>query len=61
MRNNTERPEKVEVGENDIDGTETDVMLSCARKMLIRRRPWANPFGDGKAGERIVREVLGCP
>jgi UDP-N-acetylglucosamine 2-epimerase (non-hydrolysing) len=58
LRDNTERPETVEVGANVLAGTEPDVMLSCARKMLAQGRSWVNPFGDGKAGERIVQITL---
>lgn len=60
LRDNTERPETVEVGANVLAGTEPDVMLSCARKMLAQGTSWANPFGDGKAGERIVQMVVRC-
>jgi len=60
LRDNTERPETVEVGANVLAGTEPDVMLKCVEKMLALRRSWENPFGDGKAGERVVREVLRC-
>jgi UDP-N-acetylglucosamine 2-epimerase len=27
--------------------------------MLGREKNWPNPFGDGKAGERIVRTITG--
>ena len=60
LRDNTERPETVEVGANALAGIEPDVMLSRAREMLVQGRSWANPFGDGEAGERIVQEVLKC-
>jgi len=60
LRDNTERPETVEVGANVLAGTEPDVMLSCAREIMAQKTPWANPFGDGRAGERIVQRVLGC-
>jgi len=60
LRDNTERPETVEVGANVLAGTDPDVMLSCARKMLAQGTSWANPFGDGRAGERIVHEALRC-
>jgi UDP-N-acetylglucosamine 2-epimerase (non-hydrolysing) len=60
LRNNTERPETVEVGANVLAGTDPDVMLSCARKMLAQGTSWANPFGDGKAGDHVIQEVLRC-
>ena len=58
LRDNTERPEAVAVGANVLAGTDPDAMLRCARGMLVRGRPWANPFGDGKTGERIVQTIL---
>ena len=60
LRDNTERPETVEVGANVLAGTDPGVMLSCARKMLAQGTSWANPFGDGKAGDHVIQEVLRC-
>lgn len=54
LRDNTERPETLEVGSNILSGTRPDKILECTRLMLNRKNDWQNPFGDGKAGERIV-------
>jgi len=54
LRDNTERPETVEVGANVIAGTEVEEILNKAQLMLERKRGWCNPFGDGKAAIRIV-------
>ncbi len=54
IRNNTERPETVEVGSNIVAGTSPDRIIECVTIMLGRRTDWQNPFGDGRAGERIV-------
>jgi UDP-N-acetylglucosamine 2-epimerase (non-hydrolysing) len=54
MRDNTERPETVEVGANILAGASPDRIIECAQVMLRRKNKWANPFGDGKAAERIV-------
>lgn len=54
LRYNTERPETLEVGGNVLAGTEPTEIVSKARLMLSKRSKWANPFGDGKAGTRIV-------
>ena len=54
LRDNTERPETIEVGSNILAGVLPDEILACSRVMLGRENNWANPFGDGKAGERIV-------
>jgi UDP-N-acetylglucosamine 2-epimerase (non-hydrolysing) len=58
LRENTERPETVEVGSNVIAGTAPDEVLTATREMLERTRDWPNPFGDGTAAEQIVDTVL---
>ncbi|MBI3858942.1 MAG: UDP-N-acetylglucosamine 2-epimerase (non-hydrolyzing) [Thaumarchaeota archaeon] len=55
LRNNTERPETIEVGANVLAGTVPKVIVANARMMLERKRSWRNPFGDGKAGTRIAK------
>jgi len=54
LRYNTERPETVDVGANVIAGTEPESILDKTRLMVERSRDWENPFGDGRAAERIV-------
>jgi UDP-N-acetylglucosamine 2-epimerase (non-hydrolysing) len=54
LRDNTERPETVEVGSNIVSGVEEASILSAVEEMLRRDRGWGNPFGDGCAGERIL-------
>jgi len=58
LRENTERPETVEVGSNTIAGTDPDDVLDATVEMRGRRREWANPFGDGNAAKKIVDTVL---
>jgi UDP-N-acetylglucosamine 2-epimerase (non-hydrolysing) len=55
LRENTERPETIEAGSNILAGTDPDRIAKAAREQLSHRRTWSNPFGDGRAGERIVR------
>jgi UDP-N-acetylglucosamine 2-epimerase (non-hydrolysing) len=57
LRDNTERPETVEVGSNALAGTEPEMIVKYAREMLVRSNGWGNPFGDGKAAERIFEVV----
>jgi len=33
---------------------EPDTVLNATKEMISRNNNWRNPFGDGKAGERIV-------
>jgi len=54
LRDNTERPETIEVGANILAGTSPEKILKCSRTMLGRKKNWENPFGDGEAGRRIV-------
>ncbi|MBW7998206.1 MAG: UDP-N-acetylglucosamine 2-epimerase (non-hydrolyzing) [Candidatus Glassbacteria bacterium] len=58
VRRSTERPETVEVGANVVTGPEPEAVLDGVRRMAGRRGGWTNPFGDGRAGERIVDIVL---
>jgi len=58
LRDNTERPETIDVGSNMLAGTEPDKIVECARRMLVKGKGWNNPFGDGKAAERIGRTLI---
>ncbi|MDD4752960.1 MAG: UDP-N-acetylglucosamine 2-epimerase (non-hydrolyzing) [Desulfitobacteriaceae bacterium] len=60
LRDNTERPETVEVGANVLAGATSDVILNCVREKLEQHRVWTNPFGDGRAGKRIIKEIFKC-
>jgi UDP-N-acetylglucosamine 2-epimerase (non-hydrolysing) len=55
LRYNTERPETLEVGANTLAGTDPNEIVKKVGLMLAKNRDWENPFGDGKAGERIVK------
>jgi UDP-N-acetylglucosamine 2-epimerase (non-hydrolysing) len=54
LRDNTERPETLAVGSNVLAGTDPEKLVECTGSMLEKPNEWANPFGDGTAGERIV-------
>ena len=54
MRENTERPETLDVGANVLVGTDVQKMVETARKMVFSKNVWENPFGDGRASERIL-------
>ena len=64
LREVTERPEAVEAGCARVVGTGTAAIVAAASE-LLRGGPahdamvaTANPFGDGKAGERIARLLV---
>ena len=54
LRDNTERPETIEIGSNVLAGTNPVNILSASIKMINKERNWDNPFGDGKTSERIL-------
>ncbi|MFH1283117.1 MAG: UDP-N-acetylglucosamine 2-epimerase (non-hydrolyzing) [bacterium] len=54
LRNNTERPETIMVGSNILAGVNPVKIRSAVGSMLKSKKNWKNPFGDGKAGERII-------
>ena len=64
MRETTERPEGVQAGTVQLVGTRTEDILSEAGKLLNDEAAYAkmanaaNPYGDGKAAERIVKALL---
>lgn len=57
LRDNTERPETIEVGANILAGTNPNTILECVKKMITKEIDWENPFGDGSASKRII-EIL---
>lgn len=58
MRDSTERPETLEVGSNILAGAISDKIVDCCQIMLKKENNWQNPFGDGRAGERIVKIIV---
>lgn len=58
MRDNTERPETVSAGANEVSGCDPDSIVSSVDNMLRTDQDWENPFGDGQASNRIVEAVL---
>ena len=63
MRDVTERPEAVNAGTVKLVGTDTDAIVSETALLLDDEAVYNtmsrahNPYGDGKASERIVREI----
>ena len=54
LRENTERPETIDVGANILAGTQPAQILAAAARMIERPRTWDNPFGKGDAARRIL-------
>ncbi len=63
LRNVTERPEGVEAGVLELLGTEPRhvqdrlLQLLADQSALARMRQAPNPYGDGRAGERVAQAV----
>ncbi|AFV22757.1 UDP-N-acetylglucosamine 2-epimerase [Methanolobus psychrophilus R15] len=57
LRDNTERPETVDVGANVVCG-EKSVML-CVKQMMQVGKEWKNPYGNGDAAEIMLKELIG--
>ncbi len=58
LRENTERPETLDVGANVLTGMDPERILEAVSTMLSAEATWANPFGDGNSGKRIVESLL---
>jgi len=64
LREVTERPEAVASGTAKVAGTCRNVIVEETRRLLDVKEEYeqmakaVNPYGDGKAGERIVNELL---
>jgi UDP-N-acetylglucosamine 2-epimerase (non-hydrolysing) len=65
LRDTSERPEAVAAGSAQVVGTRREAIVAEASRLLTdpeeyrRRAAVANPYGDGRAAERIVDFVCG--
>jgi UDP-N-acetylglucosamine 2-epimerase len=44
----------VDVGANRLVGLDTDRFDEAYAELKVKQGVWANPFGDGRASERII-------
>jgi len=64
LRETTERPEGVDTGTLKLVGTETSQIVQEAKRLLddpseyVKMSKASNPYGDGRAAERIVEALL---
>jgi UDP-N-acetylglucosamine 2-epimerase (non-hydrolysing) len=64
MRETTERPESIEAGTVKLVGTNKDIIISSISRLILDRDYYAgmickkNPYGDGRASERIVKFLM---
>lgn len=54
LRDNTERPETVDVGANKLAGTNPETILDRTKSMYTKPVDWENPLGDGTAADQIL-------
>jgi UDP-N-acetylglucosamine 2-epimerase (non-hydrolysing) len=63
-RDTTERPEAVDAGAAKLVGTDKDIIILEAERLLNDSKHYSkmsnvqNPFGDGKACERIIERLF---
>jgi len=57
LRENTERPETIEVGASVLVGHNNELIISSTEKMLSVDRNWSNPFGNGKSSKIILNNI----
>lgn len=63
LRRETERPEAIEAGTARLAGVETQTIVDTARQLLSdpaqygRMAKAVNPYGDGKAADRIIQAI----
>jgi UDP-N-acetylglucosamine 2-epimerase len=64
LRTETERPEAIEAGTVKLAGIIEDDVYNMAAELLTNKEIYdkmaraVNPYGDGKASERIVKAIL---
>ena len=54
LRENTERPETLEIGANVLAGTDPARVVAAVRAQLGAKAAWPNPYGDGTTGAKIA-------
>ncbi|MBU1117752.1 UDP-N-acetylglucosamine 2-epimerase (non-hydrolyzing) [Patescibacteria group bacterium] len=55
LRDNTERPETVDVGANIVTGLNYSNILKATQTMLATKPSWTNPFGNGDTSKKIIQ------
>ena len=57
LRENTERPETLEVKSSVLSGANAEKMLKGAKQMVKLTNGWKNPFGDGQSSRLIIESI----
>lgn len=54
IRDNTERPETLDVGSNILVGRDLDKLTVAMQAIKKSKAKWRNPFGDGRSAQKIL-------
>jgi UDP-N-acetylglucosamine 2-epimerase (non-hydrolysing) len=54
LRDNTERPETLDVGANVLAGTNPDKIVECAKMMITKNGGWQNRLVTAQQGKRLL-------
>ena len=57
LRENTERPETLEIGCNILAGTDEKRIEKAVMKQFNFKGEWKNPYGDGTTGKQIAQII----
>ncbi|WP_276253176.1 non-hydrolyzing UDP-N-acetylglucosamine 2-epimerase [Halomontanus rarus] len=61
LRENTERPETIDVGANRLVGTDPEEIVDGALATVDSLNEWKNPFGNGTASKQILHALSLSP
>ena len=57
LREDTERPETVDIGANVITGLDKDKVLNAMNKFSKNRDSWTSPYGEGDTSKKIIEVI----
>lgn len=58
LRENTERPETIEVGANELVGRNYNKLVNAYKRVLSNKASWENPFGNGTSSKQILNTLI---
>ncbi len=57
LRENTERPETINVGASILVGHDKEKIKNAVKTMLSSGKNWLNPFGNGDSSKKIIKII----
>ncbi len=58
IRDNTERPETLTIRSNTLAGVEPEAILQGTLEMMVSKRDWQTPYGNGRSAESILAVLI---